>query len=211
MELDNLKQQMNRQLEDDNTWQPTEDIKDIIRKKSTSIIQKIRRSLWMETVMGFFVNIPLALYFGNRYPQLLQLKLVWFVFFLIIATLPILGYLIVQTYWFEKQSSSIRENLSRIHQLITRYCQVNLLLTLLAVPLGYFLGLYLAFDSKNVSHIVGIVDYLSGLSNVEKSIYLGVFIFFELLFYFLMRRYLHFFYSKYLIGIKEMITELERE
>jgi hypothetical protein len=27
MELDNLKQQMNRQLEDDNNWQPTEDFK----------------------------------------------------------------------------------------------------------------------------------------------------------------------------------------
>lgn len=211
MELDNLKQQMNRQLEDDNSWQPTEDIKGIIGKQSASIVQKIRRSLWMESIIGFFVNIPLALYFANRYPQLLQLKLVWFVFFLIIATLPILGYLIVQTYWFEKQSSSIRENLTRIHQLITRYCQVNLLLTLLSVPLGYFLGLYLALDSKNVPDLVGIVDYLSGLSNVEKSIYLGVFIFFEILFYFLMRRYLHFFYSKYLIRIKEMITELERE
>ncbi|MCA6494577.1 MAG: hypothetical protein IM545_09965 [Chitinophagaceae bacterium] len=211
MELDNLKQQMNRQLEDDNTWQPTEDFKEIIGKKSASIVQKIRRSLWMETIMGIFLNIPIAVYFGNRYPKLLQLNLVWIVFFLIVVTVPVLIYLIAQTYWFEKQTSSIRENLTRIHQLITRYCQVNLVLTLLAVPLGFTLGLYLAVDSNGKDGLGHIVDFIVGLSFKQNLFMLGVFLFFELLFFFLMRSYLRYFYSKYLIKIKEMISELERE
>jgi Na+-driven multidrug efflux pump len=211
MELDNLKQQMNRQLEDDNTWQPTEDFKEIIGKKSVNIVQKIRRSLWMETIMGILVNIPLAFLLGYRFPKLLQLSVVWLIFFLIIATIPVLIYLIAQTYWFEKQSSSIRENLTRIHQLITRYCQVNHFLTILAVPLGYTLGLYLTLDPNNQYGIGDIVDYFVGLSLKQKLFVVGVFVFFELLFYFLMRGYLNYFYSKYLIRIKEMIQELERE
>lgn len=211
MELDNLKQQMNRQLEDDSNWQPTEDIKGLIGKQSASIVQKIRRSLWMETIIGIFLNIPLAIYFGYRFPKLLQLSLVWFVFFLIIATIPVLIYLIAQTYWFEKQTSSIRENLQRIHHLITRYCQVNIILIILSVPLGYTLGLYLAVDSNNESGFGDIVDFFTGLSRKENMLIVGVFVFSELLFYFLMRRYLRYFYSKYLIKIKEMIKELERE
>ncbi|MFM9021815.1 MAG: hypothetical protein ACKOOA_10855 [Sediminibacterium sp.] len=211
MELDNLKQQMNRQLEDDSNWQPTEDIKGLIGKQSASIVQKIRRSLWMETIVGIFLNIPLAIYFGYRFPKLLQLSLVWFVFFLIIATIPVLIYLIAQTYWFEKQTSSIRENLQRIHHLITRYCQINIILIILSVPLGYTLGLYLAVDSNNESGLGDIVDFFTGLSRKENLLIFGVFLFSELLFYFLMRRYLRYFYSKYLIKIKEMIKELERE
>jgi hypothetical protein len=211
MELDNLKQQMNRQLEDDNNWQPTEDFKGIIGKKSVNIVQKIRGSLWMETIIGILVNIPLAFYMGYRFPKLLQLSVVWFIFFLIIATVPVLIYLIAQTYWFEKQTSSIRENLTRIHQLITRYCQVNLVLTLLAVPLGFTLGLYLALDSNSQTGLGDIVDFIAGLSLKKKLFVVGVFVFFELLFYFLMRGYLNYFYSKYLIRIKEMIQELERE
>jgi hypothetical protein len=211
MELDNLKQQMNRQLEDDNNWQPTEDFKGIIGKKSVNIVQKIRGSLWMETIIGILVNIPLAFYMGYRFPKLLQLSVVWFIFFLIIATVPVLIYLIAQTYWFEKQTSSIRENLTRIHQLITRYCQVNLVLTLLAVPLGFTLGLYLAVDSNGKDGLGHIVDFIVGLSFEQNLFILGVFLFFGLFFFFLMRSYLRYFYSKYLIKIKEMISELERE
>lgn len=211
MELDNLKQQMNRQLEDDSSWQPTDNIKEIIGKQSASIVQKIRRSLWMETIMGIFLNIPLSVYIGYRYPKLLQLNLVWIVFLLIIATVPVLIYLITQTYWFEKQTSSIRENLIRIYQLITRYCQVNLILMILAVPIGFTLGVYIAVDSNDKDGFGYIVDFVTSMSLNENLLMLGVFLFLELLFYLLMRGYLSYFYSKYLIRIQEMISELERE
>jgi len=211
MELDHLKQQMNRQLENDTNWQPAEEIKVIIRKKSESVVQKIRRSLWMETIIGLFVNIPMAIYFSYKYPQLLQLKLVWIILFLIIATVPLLGYLITQTYTSEKQSSSILDNLKRIHLLITGYCQLNLFLSILAVPIGYMLGLYLANSSDNSSGLMGVLDNISQLSMKAKAIFIGVLIFFELLFYYLLRRYLDYFYRQYLMKIKEMIRELESE
>ena len=211
MELDHLKQQMNRQLENDTNWQPAEEIKVIIRKKSESVVQKIRRSLWMETIIGLFVNIPMAIYFSYKYPQLLQLKLVWIILFLIIATVPLLGYLITQTYTSEKQSSSILDNLKRIHLLITGYCQLNLFLSILAVPIGYMLGLYLANSSDNSSGLMGVLDNISQLSMKAKAIFIGELIFFELLFYYLLRRYLDYFYRQYLMKIKEMIRELESE
>jgi hypothetical protein len=211
MELDHLKQQMNRQLENDTNWQPAEDFKVIIRKKSESVVQKIRRSLWMETIIGLFVNIPMAIYFSYKYPQLLQLKLVWIILFLIIAAVPILGYLITQTYTSEKQSNSILDNLKRIHLLITGYCQLNLFLSILAVPIGYILGLYLANYNNNSSGLMDVLDNISQLSMKAKAIFIGVLIFFELLFYYLLRRYLDYFYRQYLMKIKEMIKELESE
>lgn len=211
MDLDHLKQQMNRQLENDTDWRPPEEIKIVIRKKSESIVQKLRRSLWIETILGFFVNIPLAFYFAYKYPQLLQLKLVWVILFLIVATIPLLGYLIAQTYLFEKQSSSILENLKRIYLLITRYCQLNLFLSIVAIPVGYFLGLYLTVASEEKSKLSDISLYVSTLSINEKLIFIGVLIFLEILFYMLLRKYFDYFYRQYLLKIKEIINELEAE
>ncbi len=211
MELDNLKQQMNRQLEDDSSWQPTEDIKSIIGKQSASIVQKIRRSLWMESFIGVFVNIPMTIFLGYQFPKLLEMKLVWIVFFLILATPPFLGYLIAQTYKFERQTTSIRENLLHIHHLINRYCQINIVLIILSIPIGYAIGFYLSMPFDAISSIGDIVTYFYQLPDVEKFILSGVLIFLELLFLWLMRWYLRFFYGKYLTKIKEMINELDAE
>ncbi|MFN9951344.1 MAG: hypothetical protein ACK53B_11330 [Bacteroidota bacterium] len=208
MELEELKQQMNRQLENNSNWQPPVDLRAIIGKRSANVVQQIRRSLWMEMWMGIFINIPLAIYFGYRYKQLLDLSLTWIIFILIIVTIPALGYLIAKTYWFEKESSSIRENLIHIHLLITRYCQVNLLLAFLAIPMGYGLGLYLTLPSDGSGDLL---TFISQMSAAETAIFLVVFIFLEFLFYFLMRKYFQYFYGKYLVKIKEMISELESE
>lgn len=208
MELEELKQQMNRQLENNSNWQPPIDLKEIIGKRSANVIQQIRRSLWMETIIGICVNIPLALYFAHRYPRLLDVSLTWIVFLLIIATIPVLGYLIAKTYWFEKQSSSIRENLIRIHQLITLYCQISLLLTFLSIPIGYGLGIYLTMPSDGNGDLL---TYISHFSLTESTVLIVVLIIVELLFYFLMRSYFQYFYGKYLLKLKEMIEELASE
>jgi len=215
MELEELKEQMNREVESKSNWAATVDLKEMIHRRSGSVVQKIRRSLWIELMILIFINVPLAFDICIRYPRLLQLYLVWFIFLLIIATFPVLGYLISKTYWFEKQSANIKENLSRIHILIHRYCQINMLLTLLSAPIGYCLGLLLAVPPSEPLSWQSLNNFLFTSSETENLILclflLGVLLFFELVIYFLMRWYLRVLFGKYLVKIKQLISELEAE
>jgi hypothetical protein len=215
MELEELKQQMNRELESKSDWAATVELKEMIHRRSGSVVQKIRRSLWIELMILIFINVPLAFDTGIRYPKLLQLYLVWFIFLLFIATFPVLGYLISKTYWFEKQSSNIRENLSRIHFLIHRYCQINMLLAMLSAPIGYCLGLLLAVPPSEPFSWQSLKNFLFTSSEAENwislLILLGILLFFELVIYFLMRWYLRVLFGKYLVKIKQLISELEAE
>jgi hypothetical protein len=56
-----------------------------------------------------------------------------------------------------------------------------------------------------------LLTFISQMSAAETAIFLVVFIFLEFLFYFIMRKYFQYFYGKYLVKIKEMISELESE
>lgn len=215
MELEEFKDQMNREVESKSNWAATVDLKEMIHRRSGSAVQKIRRSLWIELLILIFINVPIAIDIGVSYPRLLQLNLIWFIFLLIIATFPVLGYLISKTYWFEKQSSNIKENLSHIHILIHRYCQINMLLALLSAPIGYCLGLLLSVPASEPLSWQSLKNILFTSSETENLILflilLGILLFFELVIYFLMRWYLRVLFGKYLRKIKQLISELEAE
>ena len=52
MELDELKNYLNRQLEEQSPLQSSGEISAILRNKSIGIVDRIRRSLWIEFVIS---------------------------------------------------------------------------------------------------------------------------------------------------------------
>ena len=69
MELEELKNYLNRQLEEQSTLQSSEEISAILRNKSIGIVDRIRRSLWIEFVISLLAVMAVlyAKYLGGNY------------------------------------------------------------------------------------------------------------------------------------------------
>ena len=64
MELDELKNYLNRQLEEQSPLQSSGEISAILRNKSIGIVDRIRRSLWIELVISLLA-VMAVLYAKN--------------------------------------------------------------------------------------------------------------------------------------------------
>ena len=90
-----------------------------------------------------------------------------------------------------------------------------MLLAMLSAPIGYCLGLLLAVPPSEPFSWQSLKNFLFTSSEAENwislLILLGILLFFELVIYFLMRWYLRVLFGKYLVKIKQLISELEAE
>ena len=208
MELDELKNYLNRQLEEQSTLQSSEEISAILRNKSIGIVDRIRRSLWIEFVISLLAVMAVlyAKYLGGNY-----VMQIYFNIFLGITLLflPIFIWLIRSTYQLSPELSSVKTNLTRLHLLISRFTRFYFIFSMaIFLPVIFYSLIAAVYERSNQSLMESLQFYMQ-LPAVPLLL-IGLYILgFGIFLYFFARWYIRLLYGKYLDKLKDLLTELD--
>lgn len=208
MELDELKNYLNRQLEEQSPLQSSKEISAILRNKSIGIVDRIRRSLWIEFVISLLavVAVLYAKYLGGNY--VIQ---IYFNIFLGITLLflPIFIWLIRSTYQLSPELSSVKTNLTRLHLLISRFTRFYFIFSMaFFLPVIFYSLIAAVYERSNQSLMESLQFYMQ-LPAVPLLL-IGLYIVgFGIFLYFFARWYIRLLYGKYLDKLKDLLTELD--
>lgn len=208
IELERLKNIWSSNIEDDIGKQTIEQekIRALLSKKSTSIIDKLRKNLLGEIIM-FCVCLVLV----ACVPIYLQTKEVILICALIIA-LIFIPYLI---YYLKKYNElkrffsynqNIKSNLQLLISQLEKYLNIYFWGSLLLTPIsGFLLGFAILYEMK----ALGFLIYFDAFSSVNLSLILSFALLLTLLSYPLMKWYIRKLYGQHLEKLKDCLRELE--
>ena len=208
MELDELKNYLNRQLEEQSPLQSSGEISAILRNKSIGIVDRIRRSLWIELVISLLAVMAVlyAKNLGGSY-----VMQIYFNIFLGITLmfLPIFIWLIRSTYQLSPELSSVKTNLTRLHLLISRFTRFYFIFSMaIFLPVIFYSLIAAVYERSNQSLMESLQFYMQ-LPAVPLLL-IGLYILgFGIFLYFFARWYIRLLYGKYLDKLKDLLTELE--
>lgn len=208
MELEELKNYLNRQLEEQSPLQSSEEISAILRNKSIGIVDRIRRSLWIEFVISLLAVMAVlyAKYLGGNY-----VMQIYFNIFLGITLLflPIFIWLIRSTYQLSPELSSVKTNLTRLHLLISRFTRFYFIFSMaIFLPVIFYSLIAAVYERSNQSLMESLQFYMQ-LPAVPLLL-IGLYILgFGIFLYFFARWYIRLLYGKYLDKLKDLLTELD--
>ena len=208
MELDELKNYLNRQLEEQSPLQSSGEISAILRNKSIGIVDRIRRSLWIELVISLLAVMAVlyAKNLGGSY-----VMQIYFNIFLGITLmfLPIFISLIRSTYQLSPELSSVKTNLTRLHLLISRFTRFYFIFSMaIFLPVIFYSLIAAVYERSNQSLMESLQFYMQ-LPAVPLLL-IGLYILgFGIFLYFFARWYIRLLYGKYLDKLKDLLTELD--
>ena len=208
MELDELKNYLNRQLEEQSPLQSSGEISAILRNKSIGIVDRIRRSLWIELVISLLAVMAVlyAKNLGGSY-----VMQIYFNIFLGITLmfLPIFIWLIRSTYQLSPELSSVKTNLTRLHLLIYRFTRFYFIFSMaIFLPVIFYSLIAAVYERSNQSLMESLQFYMQ-LPAVPLLL-IGLYILgFGIFLYFFARWYIRLLYGKYLDKLKDLLTELD--
>ena len=208
MELDELKNYLNRQLEEQSPLQSSGEISAILRNKSIGIVDRIRRSLWIELVISLLAVMAVlyAKNLGGSY-----VMQIYFNIFLGITLmfLPIFIWLIRSTYQLSPELSSVKTNLTRLHLLISRFTRFYFIFSMaIFLPVIFYSLIAAVYERSNQSLMESLQFYMQ-LPAVPLLL-IGLYILgFGIFLYFFARWYIRLLYGKYLDKLKDLLTELD--
>ena len=208
MELDELKNYLNRQLEEQSPLQSSGEISAILRNKSIGIVDRIRRSLWIELVISLLAVMAVlyAKNLGGSY-----VMQIYFNIFLGITLmfLPIFIWLIRSTYQLSPELSSVKTNLTRLHLLISRFTRFYFIFSMAIFLPVIFYSLIAAVYERTNQSLMESLQFYRQLPAVPLLL-IGLYILgFGIFLYFFARWYIRLLYGKYLDKLKDLLTELD--
>jgi hypothetical protein len=207
MELDELKNYLNRQLEEQSPLQSSGEISAILRNKSIGIVHRIRKNLWIEFIISLLavVVILYAKYLAGNY-----VMQIYFNIFLAITLLflPIFGWLIRSTYQLSPELSSVKTNLTRLHLLIARFTRFYFIFSMAIFLPVVFYSLIAAVYERNNQSLMESLQFYMHLPAVPLLL-IGLYILvFGIFLFFFARWYIRLLYGKYLDKLKDLLMEL---
>ena len=208
MELDELKNYLNRQLEEQSPLQSSGEISAILRNKSIGIVDRIRRSLWIELVISLLAVMAVlyAKNLGGSY-----VMQIYFNIFLGITLmfLPIFIWLIRSTYQLSPELSSVKTNLTRLHLLISRFTRFYFIFSMAIFLPVIFYSLIAAVYERTNQSLMESLQFYRQLPAVPLLL-IGLYILgFGIFLYFFARWYIRLLYGKYLDKLKDLLTDLD--
>jgi hypothetical protein len=208
MELDELKNYLNRQLEEQSPLQSSGEISAILRNKSIGIVDRIRKNLWIEFVISLLAVMVVlyAKYLGGNY-----VMQIFFNIFLGITLLflPIFIWLIRSTYQLSPELSSVKTNLTRLHLLIDRFTRFYFIFTMaIFLPVVFYSLIAAGFERNNHSLMESLQFYMQ-LPAIPLLLIGAYILIFGVGLYFFTRWYLRTLYGKYLDKLKVLLAELD--
>jgi hypothetical protein len=208
MELDELKNYLNRQLEEQSPLQSSGEISAILRNKSIGIVDRIRKNLWIEFVISLLAVMVVlyAKYLGGNYVMQMFLNIFLGITLLF---LPIFIWLIRSTYQLSPELSSVKTNLTRLHLLISRFTRFYFIFTMaIFLPVVFYSLIAAGFERNNHSLMESLQFYMQ-LPAIPLLLIGAYILIFGVGLYFFTRWYLRTLYGKYLDKLKDLLAELD--
>lgn len=208
MELDELKHYLNRQLDQQAPLQTPAEISAMLRNKSISIVERIRKSLWIELVISLLA--VLVILYVKQIADKYVLQSYYNIFLAIaLLFLPIFGWLIRSTYQINPEVSSVKTNLTRLHLLISRFTHFYFIFTMILFLPVVFYSLIAAVYEKNNHSLLDSLQFYRQLPAAPLFLIGAYIVIAGLFLYFFTRWYIRTLYGKYLDKLKELLTELD--
>jgi uncharacterized membrane protein len=216
MDLDQLKTELKTKLATDHMNRSDADIEQLLKKKTGSFIDKIKKSLWFEIIFGFLLNFgfvyaafdasmhSMRIYFG-----VFGVLMYLFLFFLI--------YLLVRTNKIKSADQTIKENLTSyivlIDEFIKRYLQFTMALIPICLVFAGYLGYTDGHSDATKNAFNSGFDLGTKLNRNLFIVFISSFIVFMSLgiygMYHFTKWYLKKLYGNYLNELKHCMTELQ--
>lgn len=209
MNLDELKIQLNKKLEGNQRFDMVVgDVTSLNTVKTNSITEKIKKSLVTEIVFSIiFILAFLYVCFATQYSSVR----IYFAVFTIVLSLflVLIFYLLKRTNDLVKSSLPVKDNLKRLHSLLTEFVKRYFQFTMLLIPICLVFSGYLGYsDAKNNIDSFNILP--AAISAKKLVIILSVFmILFFISMYYFTKWYLKKLYGNHLDQLKLMIEQLE--
>lgn len=210
IELEDLKNIWSSKIENDISQQTIEQekIRALLKKKSTSIIDKLRKNLLGEIIM-FCVCLVLV----ACVPVYLQTKEIAIICGLIIAFIfiPYLIYYLKKYNELKKffsYNQNIKSSLQLLISQLEKYLNIYFWGSLLLTPIsGFLLGFAILYEMK----ALGFLIYLDVFSTGNLSLILSFALLLTLLSYPIMKWYIRKLYGQHLEKLKDCLKELSAE
>jgi hypothetical protein len=216
MDLDQFKNELKIKLAIDHIDRSDADIEQLLKNKTSSFIDKLKKSLWFEIIIGFLLNfgfVYAALDAGMRsmriYFGVFSVLMYLFLFFLI--------YLLIRTNKIKTTDQAIKINLESYIQLIEEFVKRYLQFTMALIPICLIFAGYLGYSDGHADLVSN--AYKSGYNLGEKmngfqfSVFILSFIVFISLgaygMYHFTKWYLKKLYGNYLNELKLCMSELQ--
>ncbi len=216
MDLDQFKNELKTKLATDHTNRSDADIEQLLKKKTSSYIDKIKKSLWFEIIIGFLLNFgfvfaafdasmrSMRIYFG-----VFSVLMYLFLFFLI--------YLLLRTNKIKTTDQTIKTNLESYIKLIEEFVKRYLQFTMALIPFCLIFAGYLGYFDGQSDLISN--TYKSGyhfgtkMNGLQFSVFIICFTIFISLgaygMYYFTKWYLKKLYGNYLNDLKICMAELQ--
>jgi hypothetical protein len=215
MDLDQFKNELKTKLATDHANRSDVDIEQLLKKKTSSFIDKIKKSLWFEIIIGFLLNFgfvyaafdasmrSMRIYFG-----VFSVLMYLFLFFLI--------YLLMRTNKIKTTDQTIKKNLASYILLIEEFIKRYLQFTMALIPICIVFAGYLGYSDGQADVVSK--AYNSGyhfgakMNGTQFSVFIISFIAFLSLgaygMYHFTKWYLKKLYGNYLTDLKACIADL---
>ena len=216
MDLDQFKTELKTKLATDHINRSDADIEQLLKKKTVSFIDKIKRSLWFEIIIGFILNFGFvyaafdaSMHSMRTYFGVFSVLMYLFLFFLI--------YLLIRTNKIKSSDQTIKENLSAYILLIDEFIKRYLQLTMALIPITLIFASYLGYsdghsDLANNAYNSG-YNLGAKMNGIQFTIFISSFIVFISLgiygMYHFTQWYLKKLYGNYLTDLKICMAELQ--
>lgn len=209
MELDDLKQQLKQKLSQPATEYSETDIALLLKGQAQSVLDKLKRSLWLEIILSVVFTIAFVAVALSKAGFVMR---VYFGSFLIFTV----GFGLVQYYlvkYIDKTATAplpVKDNLSVINAILSRYVKRVYWLSMVLLPLCLFYSLWLNYIDYSRLHADAAERIFSPKTTTVWLKALAAVALLSIPQHFFTRWYLHKLYGVYLLKLRGYIQELQQ-
>lgn len=210
MELDELKYQLNQKLANDHASRSNADLSALLKKKTFSVIGKLKRSLIIELVLCIlFFAAMLYVCFVTDY---WSIRLYFGVFtVLLLAMTFILFYLYRRTNELSNADRPVKSNLHTLVSLLEEFVKRYFQFTMALLPICFMFSLILSYAEPIEIPEIEKFSIKVFTARWQVMVFLGVYmITLAVVLYYFTKWYLKKLYGNYLKELKQYINELDQ-
>ncbi|MDZ4071710.1 MAG: hypothetical protein U1C70_07790 [Sediminibacterium sp.] len=210
MELDELKYQLNQRLATDHASRSNADISALLKKKTHSVISKIKRSLIIEMVLCvlFFVAMLYVCFITNYWS--IRVYFGVFTVLTVLMTL-VLYYLYRRTDTLSDSDRPIKANLQTLVGLLEEFVKRYFQFTMALLPVCFMFSMILSYADPVEIPEIEKFSVKVFTARWQVMVFLGVYmIALAISVYYFTKWYLKKLYGNYLTELKQYIAELDQ-
>lgn len=208
MDLDELKYELNHKLSTDHAGRSDEDIAALLTKRTSSIVDKLKRSLWIEILFG--IGVVIAFGYVGICSKYHWLKIYFSVSAVLSAAfVALLIYLLRRTSHLGNTILPVKGNLQTIVNLIEEFVKRYFQFTMALIPICVIFSLFVGYNEPE--RVLSTEGLAKGHFTRSWQVITFILIYIALLaigVYYFTRWYLKKLYGNYVDQLKKCIEEL---